>query len=480
MTRVVLALQIWDLTRSSLAVGAIGVVQLVPLLVAGLYGGALADKLDRRRLMLVVGGLQAATSVALAAQAFAGLRQLWLLYLLAAVQSGLVAIYRPARSTFIPALVPAELLSAALTLDVGAGNLTLVVGPALAGVIAGTLGVQVCYLIDAITFVAALYGTAGLPAAGPAAGGARGQPAPSAVADGLGYIRRSQVLAGAFLSDLNATVFGLPTALFPAINAERFHGQGWTYGLLWAAIGVGGLVSLTFSGPLGRVRRHGLGMLCSVAVYGAAFVGFAVFRSLWLTLFALALAGVADAFTLVFRGAIVATITPPEFRGRVMAADFVVGSGGGQLGSLESGGLAQLTSPVTSALAGGLVTVAGSVLIGLALPAFRKYRTGPTGADPAPADADPGPTGADPVPVGATDVSLPGRFPAASAGSLYHPSTAAIALLADAEVDFLTGDQRARLGHCSSVRIQPYGSGADPAWMAVSRRRNRLVTGPAA
>ena len=419
MTRVVLALQVWELTRSSLAVGLIGMMQLVPLLVAGLYGGALADALDRRRLMLVVGGCQAATSAALAAQAFAGLRELWLLYLLAAVQSGLVAVYRPARSTFIPALLPADLVPAALALDVGVGDLTLVVGPALAGVIAGTLGLRLCYLIDAICYTSALYGAAGLPAAVQADGKASKR-SPTAVAAGLRYIRRSQVLAGTFLSDMNATVLGMPTALFPAINAERFGGQGWTYGLFYAAAGVGGLISVTFSGRLARIRRTGLGMLCSVALCGAAFAGFAVFRSLWLTLFALALGGVTDAFTLVFRAAIVAAVTPSEFRGRVMAADFVVGSGGGQLGSLESGGLAQLTSPVTSALAGGLATVAGSVLIGLALPAFLRYRSTSAGTDAAPAGTDAAPAGTDAAPAG-TDAA-PAGTDAAPAGTDAAPA----------------------------------------------------------
>jgi MFS family permease len=187
---------------------------------------------------------------------------------------------------------------------------------------------------------------------------------------------------GAFLADLNATVFGLPVALFPAINAERYGGDPRTLGLFTTAIGVGGLLSAALSGPLGRIVRQGRAMLGAVAVWGAAFAGFAITPALWLTLVTLAIAGAADTFTVVLRGAIVQQTTPDEFRGRVTAADYVVGVSGGQLGNLEAGALGSLTSPVISALAGGLITVAGTVVIGLALPAFARYRS-ETGAAPA-------------------------------------------------------------------------------------------------
>ncbi len=201
------------------------------------------------------------------------------------------------------------------------------------------------------------------------------RPGPRAITEGIGYIGRTKVLAGAFLADLNATIFGLPVALFPAINAERFGGDPRTLGLFMTAIGVGGLISAALSGPVRHVSRQGRAMLVTVAVWGAAFAGFALAPSLWLTLSLLAVAGAADTFTVVFRGAIVQATTPEELRGRVTAADYVVGAGGGQLGNLEAGALGSLTSPVTSALAGGLITMAGALVIGLALPAFYRYRT---------------------------------------------------------------------------------------------------------
>jgi MFS family permease len=192
--------------------------------------------------------------------------------------------------------------------------------------------------------------------------------------EGLAFIRRTPVLCGAFLADVNATFFALPVSLFPAINAERFGGSPQTLGLFTAAIGAGGLVSAVFAGPLRHASRLGLVMLACVAVWGGAFALFAVAPSLWLTLLALAVAGLADTFTVVIRSMIVQTATPDAFRGRVNAADFLVGAGGSELGSLEAGLVGSFATPVISALSGGLITVAGAVAIGAALPGFRRYR----------------------------------------------------------------------------------------------------------
>jgi MFS family permease len=374
LTSFAVPLQVYDLTRSPAAVGVIGVAQMVPTLAIGLLAGPVTDTADRRTLVLVTSSCLAAVSAALAAQAFAGLGLVWLLYVLVAAQSAVSAVDRPARGTFPAGLLPASRLPAAMALNRLSFQVMLTAGPTLAGLIAAAphLGLRACYVVDAVSFAGSLYGVARLPAMRPPGGGAR--PGLRAAAAGARLIRRSQVLAGAFLADLNATVFGLPAALFPAINAARFGGSPRTLGLFTAAIGIGGLASAGLSGPLRHVSRQGLAMLTAVAVWGAAFAGFAVASSLWLTLTLLAVAGAADTFTVVFRGTIVQTVTPDQFRGRVLAADYVVGAGGGQLGSLEAGALGSLTSPVISALSGGLVTIAGAVVIGFALPAFTRYR----------------------------------------------------------------------------------------------------------
>jgi len=382
MTAFAVMLQVYDLTGSSLAVGAIGVAQMVPTLTVGLLCGPIVDAIDRRKLVLVTSTCLALVSAALAAQAFAGLDLLWPLYALVAVQASLAAVDRPARNTFVPALLPPGQLAAGLALYRVSFQLMLTVGPALAGLITAVphLGLPACYLADTVSFTAALYGIARLPAMRPSGGTAR--PGPRAVAEGIGFIRRSQVIGGAFLADLAATVFALPVALFPAINAERFGGDPRTLGLFTTAIGAGGLVSAAFSGPLSHIVRQGRAMLVTVAIWGAAFAGFAVVPGLWLTLGLLAVAGAADAFTVVFRGAIVAAVTPDRLRGRVMAADYVVGAGGGQLGNLEAGAVAAVTSPAISAVVGGLATVAAALVIGLALPAFTRYRSGHAGQQP--------------------------------------------------------------------------------------------------
>src|SRR5262249_44257019 len=199
----------------------------------------------------------AVVAAALTAQAFAGPGALWLLYALVAAQASLNAVDRPARSTFIPGLLPAGQLAAGLALDRLRFQITLTAGPALAGLIAAAphLGLRACYLIDMVSFAAALYGIARLPAMRPSGGTTR--PGPRAVAEGIGFIRRSQVIAGAFLADLNATVFALPVALFPAINAERVGGDPRTLGLFLTAICVAGLTSAAVSAPLVRLPRQG-------------------------------------------------------------------------------------------------------------------------------------------------------------------------------------------------------------------------------
>ena len=396
MTTFAITLQVYDMTRSTAAVGAIGVATLVPMLAIALPGGSVADSLDRRKLVLVVTVCQAAVSALLFAQALLlapsaaaaghGAGWLWVVYVLVAGSSALNAINGPARRAIIPALVTPDQLPAALALSRVAFQVMLIAGPALAGVITGVFGLQGCYLVDTVSFAGALYGVGRLPAmpavlavpagTGPAAARTRPGAHLRQVASGLSFIGRTQALAGAFLTDISATFFALPLSLFPAINALRFGGDPRILGLFPAAIGVGGMVSAVLSGPVTRVSRQGLGMLVAASVWGLSFAVFAISGTLWLTLAALAVAGAADTFTVVFRGIIVQAVTPNELLGRVSAADYVVAAGGAELGSLESGVVGSLTSPVISAVSGGLLTIAAVAAIGAALPGFRRYRTG--------------------------------------------------------------------------------------------------------
>jgi MFS family permease len=404
MTAFAVSLQVYDLTRSTAAVGGIGAATLIPLLLVTVPAGALADRLDRRRLVLATTVGQAAVSAVLFALAAFGGASVWPLYALVAAGSALSAVNAPAWQTFIPRLVPREQLAAAMALNRIIFQVVLIAGPSLAGLAVAWAGLRGCYLADVASFAGALWSVGRLPAMPPeaAAAGAAAAATDTATGDtptgesaagdgaawdggrprsalalsleGLAFIRRTPVLCGAFLADVNATLFALPVSLFPAINAERFGGNPRILGLFMTAIGAGGLVSAVFAGPLKHTRRHGLVMLACVAVWGGAFAVFAVAPSLWLTLLALAIAGLADTFTVVVRGIIVQEATPDELRGRVNAADFLVGVGGSQLGSLEAGLVGSWTTPVISALSGGLATVVGAAAIGALLPAFRRYR----------------------------------------------------------------------------------------------------------
>lgn len=370
-------IQVWQATHSTTATGAIAIASLVPMLVIALPGGSLADSVDRRTLVLVMTGCSTAVSALFFADALLAPSAgwVWLVYALVAVSSAIGAVNLPARRAFIPALVAPGQLPAAMSLNRIAFQATMIAGPALAGVVSGAFGVRGCYLLDVLSFAGSCYGVARLPAQPPK--GKAAAPERSQlflIREGLAYIGRNRVLAGAFIADVNATFFGLPLSLFPAINDERFGGDLRILGLFTAAIGAGGMVAAVLSGPVNAMPRPGLAMLVTVSAWGAAFATFAVARSLWLTLLALAAAGAADSFTVIFRGIIVQRVTPEELRGRVNAADFVVGAGGGQLGSLESGVVASVTSPEISALAGGLLTIAGALAIAAAIPAFRRYR----------------------------------------------------------------------------------------------------------
>lgn len=371
MTTYAVTLQVWDTTRSTAATGAIGVVTLVPMLLIALPGGSLADAVDRRKVVLVMTACSAAVSGALFLQSLVGQRRLWPVYLLVAVSSAIGAVNAPARRTLIRSIVTPDQLPAALALNRVCFQTTLIGGAALAGLVTGAVGLRGCYLIDTVSFAGSMYAVFRMPAvrACRAAGSQLAR-----TGEGLAYIWRNRVLAGAFLSDLNATFFALPVSLFPAINAARFGGDPRTLGLFTSAIGVGGMVSAVLSRPFTKLTRQGIGMAVSVAVWGLAFAVFAVAPSLWLTLLALGVAGAADSITVMFRGIIVQRVTPPELLGRVNAADYVVGAGGGQLGSLESGLVGAVTSAEVSALAGGLLTVACAMAIAAGIPAFRRYR----------------------------------------------------------------------------------------------------------
>ncbi len=374
MTTFAVALQVFRISHSSAAVGAVGLAFAVPLITVGMVGGVLIDSVDRRRLVLVLvtSSVQALVSVAFAAQAFAGSDALWLLYLLTAMQGGVGAIDAPARRTFMPRLLRRELMPAGAALSSISMYAAMISGPALAGVIAAAGGLRLCYLIDALTFAAALYAVFRLPPMRPE--GKSTQRNLGAVIEGLRFIIDNRALRGAMLADLSATVLAMPVALFPAINVDRFGGSPGTLGLLSTAIAVGGLLGSVLSGPVQHVVRPGRAMLFTSCIWGAALAGFGAVNSLPSSLALLAVAGAADVLSVVFRTTIVQLATPDSMRGRTSSTEFVVGAAFPEVGNFRAGLVASASSPGISAVAGGLAAVAGAALIALTSPAFVRYR----------------------------------------------------------------------------------------------------------
>lgn len=372
MTTFAVALQVFRISHSSAAVGGVGLAVAVPAISVGLFAGVLVDSVDRRPLVLITSATQALLSIAFAAQAFAGSGTLWLLYLLSALQGGVGAVSAPARRTFMPRLLPRELMPAGAALSMISMYVAMISGPALAGVVAASGGLKTCYLVDAITFAGALYPLFRLPPMRPEGETVRRNL--SAIGDGLRFLVANRALRGALLADLSAMVLAMPVALFPAINAERFGGSPTTLGLLSTGLAVGGLTGSVLSGPVKHVARPGRAMLITGAIWGAALAGFGAAPDLALTLLMLAIAGAADVLSVVFRTTIVQLATPDSMRGRVSSTEIIVGGAFPQVGNFRAGLVANATTPGVSAVTGGLAAIAGAALIALSLPEFIRYR----------------------------------------------------------------------------------------------------------
>jgi MFS family permease len=375
MTNFAVTLQVYWLTHSSLAVGGVGLAAAFPAIGMGLFGGVLIDAFDRRRLVLVTSTGLMLISLLFTAQAAAGSHALWLLYLLTAIEAAATAVNNPARTTVTVKLLPGERLQPGMALVSLAFRTSYIFGPALAGLLTAASGLTVCYLIDAVSFVVAMYGVIGLPPMRPPRGGSA--PNLAGVLAGLSFVQRSRVLTGALLADLNATFLAMPVALFPAINAARFGGSPRTLGLMSSALAVGGVLGSAFSGPLAHVRSQGKGMLLGGAAWGAAIACFGLSDSLGPALVFLAIAGAADVASVVMRMTIIQLATPEAYLGRVNATDYAVGAGVPQLGNFRAGIVASITSPSASATIGGIASLIGTGIIALAVPALVHYRGRP-------------------------------------------------------------------------------------------------------
>ncbi|WP_405980798.1 MFS transporter [Streptomyces sp. NBC_00158] len=369
MTALAISLQVYEITGSSFSVGLVGLFSLVPLVAFGLYGGAIADTVDRRKLGLHSQTGLAVLSVGLAAAALLDYHRVWLLYTVVALQAVCGALNGPARSAMIPKLLPPEQLPAANAL----GSVTMtsgaMLGPVLGGVIVGWWGYQAAYLIDVVTFAAALYAMWRLPSMLPE--GRKGGRA--SVLDGLRFLGTRPNIRMTFFSDLAAMVLAQPKALFPAIAVLWYGGDAKTVGLLVAAPAVGALLGGLFSGWQGRIRRHGLAILLSVGAWGLAIAVFGLTRNLWLGLLFLAVAGWADTISMVFRSTMLQAATPDGMRGRLQGVFIVVVAGGPRLGDFLAGTVADLTSPAAAITGGGLACALVLTLLAARWRSFARY-----------------------------------------------------------------------------------------------------------
>ncbi|EMF27398.1 MFS transporter [Streptomyces pseudogriseolus] len=376
LTAVAVPKQIYDITGSSAWVGAASLAGLLPLIVFALWGGAIADSMDRRKLLLLTNTGIAVTSLLFWIQAFAGLESVWTLMLLLALQQAFWGLNAPARSASIARLVPADELPAANALGSTVMQTGQIAGPLLAGALIPVIGLAELYLIDALALCVTVWAVYRLPALPPLTAAKAGSAGLRGVLEGFRYISGHAVLLLSFLADIVAMVLGMPRALFPQLAAETYapYGEGFALGLLFAAIPLGAVLGGLFSGTFSRARRHGWMVIGSVVVWGLAVAGFGLSGSLWLAVAFLALAGVADMVSMVFRGAILLSAATDEMRGRMQGVFTVVVAGGPRLADVLHGTAGSAFGPRAAVAGGGILVVVVMLALAAAMPALRRYR----------------------------------------------------------------------------------------------------------
>ncbi|MGX9670471.1 MFS transporter [Mycobacterium sp. HM-7] len=380
--------QLYALTQNSAYVGLAGVFSVVPLIVFGLWGGAWADAMDRRRLLIIASCGLAVASVLLWVQAAAGFNNVWLVLCLLSVQQAFYAINSPTRSAAIPRMLPADQLPAANSLNMTVFQAGAIIGPLLAGVLLRWVDLSTLYFIDALTTIVPIWATFRLAPMPPehSADDDTSRWGLAAVLDGFRYLSGNRVVLMSFVVDLIAMILGMPRALFPQMAHENFGGPvagGTAMALLSAAMAVGAVAGGVFSGWLPRVRRQGLAVVVSIVVWGVAMAGFglAVGRAtgrpdgfLWIALVLLAVGGAADMVSAVFRSTILQEAASDELRGRLQGVFTVVVAGGPRIADAVHGAAAAVVGTTVAATGGGVLVVVGVVVSVLLVPAFVRYQ----------------------------------------------------------------------------------------------------------
>jgi MFS family permease len=371
-TLVALPFQLYVQTRSAFLVGLLGAVELVPLVAMSLFGGALADRMDRRRLLLAdqIGVFLAAGSLAVAA--FSGRPSVVTLYALGGLLAGFNALQNVARSAIIPNLVDRARMPRAIAVSYGLTTMTMVLGPGLGGVLIGVFGVQAAYTVNAACCLAVVFTVLPLAPQPPDPAGSHASVVRS-IAEGLRYVRGNRALIGSFAIDLVAMTFGMPRALFAVLAVGVYHAGAGGTGVLYASVSAGATVAALLTGWLNHARRLGLIVIWAVLVWGVAIALAGLMGSLWLAAAMLAIAGAADSISSVCRSTINQTVTPDRMRGRMSAVFSLVVSGGPRLGDIESGTVAGAAGVRFSVVSGGLLCLLGVALIVVAFPPLARY-----------------------------------------------------------------------------------------------------------
>ena len=371
-TEVALLVQARQLTGSTLAVGLLGAVELVPLIIVGLYGGVLADRFDRRRLFVVCEGGLGCCAALLLLNALRAHPAVWLLYVVTALMMAMAALQRPSLDSSMPRVVPRDQLTAAAALMSMSANASYLAGTTLGGLLAAGPGPEYVYGLDTITFAVSfcfLWLVRPLPAPE-----TEGQPVTSlrSIAAGFAYARGRQDLLGSYLADLAAMTLAYPNALFPFVAAD-LHAP-WAVGLMFAAPSVGAIAITLVSGWMGRVRRHGLAIALSAAIWGLLITGFGLAPDIVVALGCLVLSGAADMASGIFRATLWNQTIPDRLRGRMAGLELLSYGVGPSAGQIRAGAVAAVTSARFSLASGGLLCAGAVGLVCLALPGFTRYR----------------------------------------------------------------------------------------------------------
>jgi MFS family permease len=374
LTIVAVAYQVYQRTGSSLWVGLVSFIQLPALIVGSLWGGALGDRFDRRTLLVWVSLLLGLASCALGANALLARPNFVVLILVPAVAAGLAGVAGPLRTAAIPTMVAPNELTAAYSLNQVLMNTGTLIGPASAGVLLATVGLAWCYFVDGATFFALVIATFLMSAMHPV-GQHEGQKMLRAIAEGFRYVRGHAVVQAVYLVDLNAMVFGLPRALFPAVTKHIYHAGPEVLGLLYAAPGAGAFVMAIVTGWLDQVRRRGRLVVLVVLTWGVVMALFGLVPVLWVGLICLAIAGAMDVISTVLRSTILQTSITDDYRSRISSIQMAVVTGGPRLGDLESGTVANFTSTEFSIVSGGVLCVIGVLALIRWRPTFWKERS---------------------------------------------------------------------------------------------------------